>query len=64
MSALQKGALLLAMLCNGPKVVAAADQLKDDCHAIQNSIRINTTPPPLYNILAIDGGGIRGLIPG
>lgn len=47
--------------------IAATDQLKIDCEKVKKDIRtkmLANNEVQMYNMLIIDGGGIRGLIPG
>ena len=43
--------------------IIRADKMREECDALKKKIREGTSLQ-LYNILSIDGGGIRGLIPG
>ena len=59
MGLIHKVAILFAISIHS---VIGVDQLKEECMAIKAQVKLNTEPQ-LYNILSLDGGGIRGLIP-
>ena len=56
-------ALVLSAILNGIECSKITDPLRIECDALKKKINAKTDFS-LYNVLSIDGGGIRGLIPG
>ena len=59
--------LILTVFCDTAIAIKAGlsdKDLTEYCQLLRSSIRDAASRKNLYNILSIDGGGIRGLIPG